>query len=63
MQDYPVAGLVIHSGFMSGLRIIDPNMDFYKCDLFPNIELLEYVNCIVFIIHGMKDIQIGPNHV
>ena len=53
--EYPVAGLVIHSGFMSGLRVIDPTLGFEKFDLFPNLELLDYVNCMVFIIHGSKD--------
>jgi len=41
---------------MSGLKVIDPSLGFDKNDLFPNLELLEYVNCLVFIIHGQLDL-------
>jgi dipeptidyl aminopeptidase/acylaminoacyl peptidase len=60
---YPVGGLIIHSGFSSGLRIMIPNIEktHYK-DIFPNINEIEYVNCPVFIIHGTKDNDIKIDH-
>lgn len=38
-SNYLIGGLIIHSGFMSGLRVIDPYMrETPEEDLFPNIE-------------------------
>ena len=38
---YPIPGLVLHSGYSSGLRIMINNMKkTYKKDFFPTIELI-----------------------
>ena len=61
----PVSGLVIHSGLLSCLRVLDPALPstpFY--DLFPNIDLAP---CLlheppVLVIHGAADSEITPVH-
>lgn len=41
MKAYPIAGLVLHSGYTSGLRIMINNMKkTYRKDFFPTIELI-----------------------
>ena len=30
-----------------------------KNDFFPNIQMIKYVNCPVFVIHGLNDKEIG----
>ena len=41
IKSYPIAGLVLHSGYSSGLRIMINNMKkTYKKDFFPTIELI-----------------------
>lgn len=55
----PVGGLVLHAAFASGLRIIDINLKHNnKFDLFPNVHMLQYVNCPVFILHGEDDKEV-----
>ncbi|KRX04604.1 Nucleotidyltransferase, class I, C-terminal-like [Pseudocohnilembus persalinus] len=55
-REFPVGGIVIHSGFSSGLRITTNNINkTHQKDLFPNIDLIPYVKCPVFIIHGTED--------
>jgi len=52
-------GLIIHAGLASGLRTFYPDLKkTYYQDMFPNIELLQYVNCPVYIFHGRNDKQI-----
>ena len=49
--------LIIIINIASGLRIIEP-----ECkktphyDLFPNVEMIKYVRCPVFIMHGKNQI-------
>jgi len=61
----PLAGLIIHSGLTSCLRVLDPhltNTPFY--DLFPNIDLIQrsLQQPPVFIIHGAADTEIPTEH-
>ena len=49
-----VAGVVLHSTFQSGLRVIRndiENTQFY--DIFPNIDLVPCIKAPIFIIHGI----------
>ncbi|CAD8113767.1 unnamed protein product [Paramecium sonneborni] len=60
---YPIGGLIIQSGFSSGLRVISHKIDetpFY--DMFPNIDQIQYVSCPVFIMHGANDNIISDEH-
>lgn len=55
-----MGGLIIHSGFSSGLRVMCPNLETtpYE-DFFPNVNLMQYVNCLVYIFHGQDDLMIS----
>ena len=35
-----VGGLIIHSGLSSGMRILDPNIESFSTDIFPNIDFI-----------------------
>lgn len=48
-----VAGLIVHSGFMSGLRVLTSSRSLSCWDIFPNMERIATVKCPVMIIHGM----------
>ena len=59
------SGLVIHSGLLSCIRVLDstiPSTPFY--DLFPNIDLIASLvaDPPVFILHGAADAEIPPVH-
>jgi pimeloyl-ACP methyl ester carboxylesterase len=48
----PIAGLVLHSPIMSGLRVITDSRMLSCFDIFPNITRIRGINAPVFIIHG-----------
>lgn len=49
-------GLIIHSGFMSGLRVLfGQGSTTNKYDLFPNIDYIAFVQCPILLIHGTED--------
>lgn len=48
----PVAGLVLHSPIMSGLRVVTQSRLLGCCDIFPNIQRITNVKAPVFVIHG-----------
>ena len=54
----PVHSLVIHSGFMSGLRVMTDNRLLCCFDIFPNMSALQRVTVPVFIIHGQHDEEV-----
>lgn len=59
---YPVAGVIIHSGIMSGLRVIR-QLDYTKWyDIFPNVDLVKRVRAPTFIIHGTEDVEVPIRH-
>jgi hypothetical protein len=49
---YPIAGLVLHSGIMSGIRVLTSSRLLWCFDIFPNIDRIRHVKCPVFIMHG-----------
>jgi len=58
-----LGGVVLHAPMLSGIQVIDPAPDsccrpscMYACfDFFKNQEAMPYMECPVFVIHGMKD--------
>mmetsp|Transcript_19575 Transcript_19575/g.44538 ORF Transcript_19575/g.44538 Transcript_19575/m.44538 type:complete len:210 (-) Transcript_19575:82-711(-) len=58
----PVGGLILHSAFMSGMRVLTPSRILGCLDIFPNITRIKKVNCPVFIIHGMLDEEVDMHH-
>jgi len=58
-----VAGVVIHSGLMSALRCVRPNLNStYFFDIFPNVDLVKSVEAPLLVIHGGKDRDIPRTH-
>mmetsp|Transcript_33891 Transcript_33891/g.47267 ORF Transcript_33891/g.47267 Transcript_33891/m.47267 type:complete len:335 (+) Transcript_33891:87-1091(+) len=62
-RKHPVRAVVLHSGIMSGLRVIRPFLkDSYWFDIFPNIDIVRECKCPIFVIHGMQDEEIDIRH-
>lgn len=57
-----VGGLILHSPFTSGMRVLTPSRALACLDIFPNIDRIKKVNCKVFIIHGKKDAEVAFEH-
>ncbi|KAA0196298.1 hypothetical protein FBUS_07292 [Fasciolopsis buskii] len=60
---YKVAGVVLHSPFMSGLRVVCPGTTRRFCfDPFTNIDKVARIVSPTLIIHGTDDEIIGIHH-
>ncbi|KER19293.1 hypothetical protein T265_11884 [Opisthorchis viverrini] len=60
---YKVAGVVLHSPFMSGLRVVCPGTTRRFCfDPFTNIDKVSRILSPTLIIHGTDDEIIGIHH-
>ncbi|KAF7257563.1 hypothetical protein EG68_05138 [Paragonimus skrjabini miyazakii] len=60
---YKVAGVVLHSPFMSGLRVVCPGTTRRFCfDPFTNIDKVSKILSPTLIIHGTDDEIIGIHH-
>lgn len=57
-----VAGLILHSPIMSGLRVLTDDRFLWCCDIYPNINRIEFVSSPVMIIHGEKDVEVKLSH-
>jgi len=57
-----VSGVIIHSGLMSGLRVIRnvENTSWY--DIYANVDRISGVHAPVFVIHGTEDQEIPIHH-
>lgn len=59
---YPVAGVILHSPIMSGVRVLTASRLLCLCDIYPNIDRIKKVKCPVFIIHGEEDNEVHFFH-
>lgn len=57
-----VGGLILHSPFMSGMRVLTPSRLLGCLDVFPNIDRIKNVQCPVMIIHGELDEEVPISH-
>jgi len=57
-----VAGVVIHSGLMSCLRVIRPKDSTPWFDLFPNIDWVRQIKAPLFVLHGTEDVEVPVQH-
>lgn len=58
-----VAGLVLHSPILSGVRVLSEARGILACfDIFPNIDRIQHVRCPVFVMHGKDDVEVRLNH-
>lgn len=58
----PVAGLMLHSPILSGIRVLTPSRALWCFDIFPNIEWIKKVRCRVMVLHGLEDREVGVHH-
>ena len=59
----PIAGLILHSPIMSGIRVLSPTRGpLCCCDIFPNIDRIRRVRAPVMVIHGDNDEQVDFSH-
>ena len=54
-EKYRLAGVILHSGLMSGLRVVLNLRWTLPFDKFPNIDRMPNIDCPVYIIHGTRD--------
>ena len=54
-EKYPVAGVILHSGLMSALRVVFNLRWTLPFDKFPNIDRMPNIECPVYVIHGKRD--------
>ena len=54
-EKYDVAGLILHAGLMSGLRVVFNLRWTLPFDKFPNIDRMKNIECPTYIIHGRRD--------
>jgi fermentation-respiration switch protein FrsA (DUF1100 family) len=57
-----VGGLILHSPFTSGMRVLTPSRALACLDIFPNIDRIKQTSCPVYIIHGKKDVEVPIEH-
>jgi pimeloyl-ACP methyl ester carboxylesterase len=57
-----VGGLVLHSPFTSGMRVLTPSRALACLDIFPNIDRIRRVKCRVYILHGREDKEVAFEH-
>mgnify|MGYP003878277827 CR=1 FL=1 len=58
----PVHSLIIHSGIMSGLRVLTTSRLLCCFDIFPNVSRLSRVSCPVLFMHGQHDEEVPISH-
>jgi len=57
-----INGVVIHSGLMSGLRVLRPIESTKWFDIYPNVDNMRSVRAPVLIIHGIDDKDVPIHH-
>ncbi|ETW01294.1 hypothetical protein, variant 1 [Aphanomyces invadans] len=58
----PVRGLIVHSGLLSGMRVLTSNRCLACLDIYPNVDRIQNVTCRTLIIHGVDDMEIPIAH-
>jgi len=61
-KQHRVLGVILHSGMMSGLRVIKEVKSTKWFDIFPNIDGVKLVQSPLFVIHGQQDEEIPCHH-
>mmetsp|Transcript_81042 Transcript_81042/g.235031 ORF Transcript_81042/g.235031 Transcript_81042/m.235031 type:complete len:385 (+) Transcript_81042:200-1354(+) len=61
-RESKLGGIVLHSPFMSGMRVLTPSRALACLDIFPNIDRIKKVKCPVMVIHGKLDEEVSISH-
>lgn len=62
LKQKPIAGLILHSPIMSGLRVLTESRVLGCFDIFPNIDRIGKVLAPVMILHGEADEEVPVTH-
>eukprot|EP00544_Gedaniella_sp_CCMP2646_P014753 CAMPEP_0202502822 /NCGR_PEP_ID=MMETSP1361-20130828/40062_1 /ASSEMBLY_ACC=CAM_ASM_000849 /TAXON_ID=210615 /ORGANISM="Staurosira complex sp., Strain CCMP2646" /LENGTH=385 /DNA_ID=CAMNT_0049135907 /DNA_START=84 /DNA_END=1238 /DNA_ORIENTATION=+ len=57
-----IGGLILHSPFTSGMRVLTPSRALACLDIYPNINRITKVKCPVMVIHGVLDEEVDISH-
>eukprot|EP00934_Nitzschia_sp_Nitz4_P002992 Nitzschia sp. Nitz4//scaffold43_size134323//18578//19801//NITZ4_003280-RA/size134323-augustus-gene-0.231-mRNA-1//-1//CDS//3329551891//2982//frame0 len=57
-----LGGVILHSAFMSGMRVLTPSRALACLDIYPNIDRIRHVKCPVLVIHGRLDEEVDVSH-
>lgn len=61
-REAAVGGLILHSPFTSGMRVLTPSRLLACLDIYPNIDRICKVQCPVLVIHGCLDQEVDVSH-
>lgn len=61
-DSFKIGGMVLHSPFTSGMRVLTPSRALACLDIYPNVDRITKVNCPVMIIHGEMDQEVDVSH-
>lgn len=62
MKEEGLGGMILHSPFMSGMRILTPSRALACLDIYPNIDRVRKTKCPVMLIHGKLDEEVDIGH-
>ena len=57
-----LGGMVLHSPFTSGMRVLTPSRLLACLDIYPNIDRIKHVSCPVMVLHGRLDQEVPIEH-
>ncbi|OEU18030.1 alpha/beta-hydrolase [Fragilariopsis cylindrus CCMP1102] len=57
-----LGGMILHSPFMSGMRVLTPSRALACLDVYPNIDRVRKTKCPVMVIHGRLDEEVDITH-
>ncbi|CAM9480232.1 unnamed protein product [Phaeothamnion confervicola] len=57
-----VAGLILHSPILSGMRVLTESRALACFDIFPNIDRIGAAGCPVTVFHGLQDEEVHWSH-
>lgn len=61
-KDNRIGGMILHSPFTSGMRVLTPSRALACLDIYPNVDRIKNVNCPVMVIHGCLDQEVDISH-
>ncbi|CAB9504427.1 Protein ABHD17C [Seminavis robusta] len=62
MKNDSLGGMVLHSAFTSGMRVLTPSRLLACLDIYPNIDRIKKTKCPVMVIHGRLDEEVEVGH-
>jgi len=61
-REEDLGGMILHSPFLSGMRVLTPSRALACLDIFPNIDRIRKVKCPTMVIHGRLDEEVDISH-